>query len=99
MRVDAVISFCTCIIANSGIEYNDPKQSVELKMPDDKYNDIPPSQTGFAKAAVDRYACMKANRFVDDQSASSALFVISWEQARGVKTEYSRFCFLSSVMW
>jgi hypothetical protein len=33
------------------------KQGVELKMPDDKYKDIPPNQTGFAKAAVDRYSC------------------------------------------
>ena len=32
---------------------------VELKMPDDKYKDIPPNQTGFAKAAVDRYACAR----------------------------------------
>jgi hypothetical protein len=32
--------------------------SVELKMPDEKYKDIPPNQTGFAKAAVDRCACI-----------------------------------------
>jgi hypothetical protein len=32
---------------------------VELKMPDGKYKDIPPNQTGFAKAAVDRYACAR----------------------------------------
>lgn len=37
----------------------DPKQGVELKMPDEKYKDIPPNQTGFAKAAVDRYACAR----------------------------------------
>ena len=52
------------------------KQSVELKMPDAKYENIPPNQTGFAKAAVDRCACMKVNRYTEaDQSASSALFV------------------------
>jgi hypothetical protein len=30
---------------------------IELKMPDQKYKEIPPNQTGFAKAAVDRYSC------------------------------------------
>jgi hypothetical protein len=37
----------------------DPKQGVELKMPDEKYKDIPPNQTGFAKAAVDRCVCVR----------------------------------------
>ena len=41
---------------DSGIDHA-RKQGFELKMPDDKYKDIPPNQTGFAKAAVDRYSC------------------------------------------
>jgi hypothetical protein len=33
------------------------EMGIELKMPDQKYKDIPPNQSGFAKAAVDRYSC------------------------------------------
>jgi hypothetical protein len=39
---------------DSGIDHA-RKQGFELKMPDDKYKDIPPNQTGFSKAAVDRF--------------------------------------------
>ena len=44
---------------DSGIDHA-RKQGFELKMPDDKYKDISPNQTGFSKAAVDR--CVRTLR-------------------------------------
>jgi hypothetical protein len=60
---------------DSGIDHA-RKQGFELKMPDDKYKDISPNQTGFSKAAVDR--CVRAHACGYDLPSVFALWVRAW---------------------
>ena len=84
-------------------------------MPEDKYNDILPNQTGFSKAAVDR--CVREHAYVYDLTSVFALCVRAWTHVCACVREcvrahdlpvyalcvsakqWQRLNLMSSVMW